>query len=159
MISSGLQCVLFANDLTKPSSLTSIIKSLESLKLDIGILVNNVGMLGPHWMPFTEMDEKVVNDIISVNMTCGTMLCHALLPEMVRKGRGAIINISSSCSAFPVPYLATYAATKHFIAAFTKAIAAENSNRFVLVNAYNINLAKRTFVNFSEQLQFLFRNL
>merc|ERR1712150_211611 len=70
-------------------------------------------------------DEQMVKDIINVNVVAGTTLIHALLPDMIRKRKGAIINISSACSAFPVPYLATYSATKHFIDAFTKAITAE----------------------------------
>ena len=87
-------------------------------------------------MPFLELEETKVMDIISVNVIAGTILCRALLPSMVRKGKGAIINISSTCSAFSVPYLATYAATKHFIDAFTTAIAAEYKNRLVIINIY-----------------------
>ena len=115
--------------MSNPAALPSIIKYLESRKIDVGVLVNNVGLLGPHWMPFLELEEHIVKDIINVNVVAGTTLIHALLPEMVRKGKGAIINISSTCSAFPVPYLATYAATKHFISAFTKAISAEYQDR------------------------------
>lgn len=121
----GIQCLIIAQDMSSPAALSSIIKHLESLKLDVGVLVNNVGLLGPHWMPFLELDEQMVKDIINVNVVAGTTLIHALLPDMIRKRKGAIINISSTCSAFPVPYLATYSATKHFIDAFTKAITAE----------------------------------
>ena len=125
----GIRCLLIAQDFSSPSALPSIIKNLESRQLDIGVLVNNVGLMGPHWMPFLELEEQMVRDIINVNVSAGTGLIHALLPDMIRKGRGAIINISSTCGAFPVPYLATYAATKHFIAAFTKAITAEYQDR------------------------------
>ena len=81
-------------------------------------------------MPFLELEEDIVKDIITVNVLSGTMLCHAVLPGMIKKGKGAIINIGSVCSYYPLPYLATYAATKHYIAAFTEAIAAEYSNRY-----------------------------
>ena len=100
--------------------------------------MNNVGVLGPHWMPFLELKETQVKDIISVNVISGTILCHAILPIMIRKGKGAIINISSTCSAFSVPYLATYAATKHFITAFNNAIAAEYKHRFELIIIYTV---------------------
>ena len=80
-------------------------------------------------MPFLELDEKMVKDIIVVNVLAGTMLCHSLLPDMITKKKGAIINIGSICSYYPLPYLATYAATKHFTSAFSQAIAAEYSDR------------------------------
>ena len=97
------------------------------------MLVNNVGTLGPHWMPFLELEEHNVKEIININVLSGTMLIHFVLPGMVQKRKGAIINISSACSAFPVPYLATYSATKSFIAAFTNAISAEYRDRYKLL--------------------------
>ena len=133
-----MKCIIIAQDFTNTSALPSIIKVIESRELDIGILVNNVGYLGPHWMPFLELEETKVKDIISVNVISGTILCHAILPSMIRKGKGAVINISSSCSAFSVPYLATYAATKCFIASFTNAIAAEYKHRFELIIIYTV---------------------
>lgn len=89
------------------------------------MLVNNVGLLGEHQMPFLQLDRDTVCNIITVNCTAATVLCHALLPKMIENGRGAIINISSSGSKYPCPYLAVYAATKHYMTAFTQAIAAE----------------------------------
>ena len=125
----GLEFLVIAEDLTHSTALTSIINTLQDEKLDIGVLVNNVGILGPHWMPFLEMEENDIKDIMNVNMTTTVSLCHALLPSMVKKGKGAIINISSVCSNFTVPYLATYTASKHFVSAFTKTISTELKNR------------------------------
>ena len=82
-------------------------------------------------MPFLELTDNQVQDIVNVNVLPAMMLCHAILPDMVKKGRGAIVNISSLCSAFPVPYLAVYAATKSFIGSFTRAVSAEYENRLV----------------------------
>ena len=122
-----------AVDFTSLSAIPTILENLKGYKLDIGVLVNNVGLLGPHWMPFLELEKKVAQDIINVNILAGTMLCHALLPDMVKKRKGAIINIGSICSYYPLPYLAVYAATKHYTAAFTQAIAAEYGERYQLV--------------------------
>ena len=128
-----MESISITEDFTNPSALAFIIDTLKAHELDIGVLVNNVGVLGRHWMPFLELDAKVAKDIITVNVLSATMLCHALLPDMVEKGKGAIINIGSMCSNFgPIPYLATYAATKHYIAAFTQAIAAEYANRYYI---------------------------
>ena len=126
---AGVETIIIAVDFTTLSSVATVIETIKSYKLDIGVLVNNVGLLGPHFMPFLELNEKMVQDIIVVNVLAGTMLCHSLLPDMLKKKKGAIINIGSICSYYPLPYLATYAATKHFTAAFSQAIAAEYSDR------------------------------
>ena len=110
-----------------------IVNKLDEFNLDIGVLVNNVGLLGGHHMPFLELDRNTVIDMITVNITAGTYLCHALLPKMKQKRKGAIINISSIASLLDVPYLAEYAATKHYMTAFTRAIATENSEYGVTI--------------------------
>ena len=110
-----------------------IVNKLDEFNLDIGVLVNNVGLLGGHFMPFLELDRKTVVDMINVNVTAGTYLCHALLPKMKQKRKGAIINISSTGSLFYMPYLAEYAATKHYMTAFTRALSVENSDSGVTI--------------------------
>ena len=66
-------------------------------------------------------------------MLAVTLLCHALLPEMTGRGRGAIINISSVAGMIPLPYLAVYSATQHYISAFTQAIAQEAAGSGVVI--------------------------
>ena len=79
-------------------------------------------------MPFLELDQQTVIDMINVNILSATVLCHSLLPKMKEKGKGAIINISSLAAYIFAPYLAEYAATKHYMSAFTMAIAEEYAN-------------------------------
>ena len=62
-----------------------------------------------------------------------TMFCHAFLPDMAKRGKGAIINISSVAGLVPVPYLAVYSATQHYISALTQAIAQEYSGFGVVI--------------------------
>ena len=67
-----------------------------------------------------------------------TMFCHAFLPDMVKRGRGAIINISSVAGLVPVPFLAVYSATQHYISAFTQAIAQEYSGSGVVIQEVSL---------------------
>ena len=62
-----------------------------------------------------------------------TMFCHAFLPDMAKRGKGAIINISSVAGLVPVPYLAVYSATQHYISALTQALAQEYSGSGVVI--------------------------
>ena len=120
-----MQTKIILADFTNPDILPKIMEDLERFKIDIGILVNNVGMLGPHHMPFQELDEKTVIGMINVNILATTVLCHSILPKMKEKRRGAVINLSSTAAYNFSPYLAVYTATKTYMSAFTVAIAEE----------------------------------
>jgi len=128
-----VKTMVIVADFTKIEVLEHIVAKLRESKVDIGVLVNNVGILGPHFQPFLELDSKTVKDMITVNISAATVLCHELLPDMVKKGKGAIIHIASAASYFSGPYLAEYFATKHYMHAFTEAIAIEYEGTGVII--------------------------
>merc|ERR1719153_2093385 len=128
-----VKTMIIVADFTDIEVLDKIVEEIRESKVDIGVLVNNVGILGPHFMPFLELDGKIVKDMITVNISAATILCHKLLPDMVKKGKGAIINIASTASYLSGPYLAEYFATKHYLHAFTEAIAIENEGTGVII--------------------------
>jgi len=120
-------------DFTEPTAVETVVKEVTKLKIDIGVLVNNVGMLGPHFMPFVKLEKKVVRDMVTVNCGAVTMLTHAFLPRMLELNKGAVVNIASSSSFYVMPFLSEYSATKHFIAAFTAGLRAEISDSNVII--------------------------
>ena len=120
-------------DFTNADVLTRLVTDIKNLNIDIGVLVNNVGMLGEHHMPFVELDQATVTGMVNVNIMAATVLCHSLLPEMKKKGKGAVINVSSIASYFLGPYLAVYTATKHYITSFTQSIAQEYSDTGITI--------------------------
>ena len=79
---------------------------------DIGILVNNVGVIPPYPMYFDEISEEMIWNIIHVNIAAGTMMTKMILPMMMKKGKGAIVNISSSAALQPQPLQQIYTASK-----------------------------------------------
>merc|ERR1712233_49055 len=120
-------------DFTDVTVLPVIVSRLKDERVEVGILVNNVGILGPGNLPFLELDLAIVKDMPTVNITAATYLCHQLLPAMVAKGKGAVINIASIGSYFPGPYLAEYIATKHYMHSFTESLALELEGTGVLI--------------------------
>lgn len=102
---------------------------------EIGILINNVGMFQP--APELLLDipnrDKVIHDIIGCNITSVPMMCSLLLPQMVQRKRGLIINISSLASVFPGPTIAIYAASKAFVSKFSNDLAAEYESQGITV--------------------------
>jgi 17beta-estradiol 17-dehydrogenase / very-long-chain 3-oxoacyl-CoA reductase len=100
-----------AADFTESQSIYPKLKA-ELDQLEIGILVNNVGMLFG-FRPFAEFeDDKAIHDMIICNTMSVSRMTHIVLPQMMRRRRGVILNLSSLSSAIPTPFLTVYGATK-----------------------------------------------
>jgi len=94
---------------------------------EIGILVNNVGVNYPYPMNFLDVPEEIDDNITKINVRDLNKMTRLILPQMVGRRSGAIINLGSISSKFPTPMLATYSASKGYIDLFTKALAYEYS--------------------------------
>jgi len=110
-------------DLANPSQAEELIAWLEREKIDVDLLINNAGLgdLGP----FATSDPARNEQIILVNVIALTSLTRRLLPQMIAKKRGAILNVSSSAGFLPIPGFAVYAATKAYVTSFSEALRAE----------------------------------
>ncbi|XP_074075399.1 very-long-chain 3-oxoacyl-CoA reductase-like [Macrotis lagotis] len=95
--------------------------------LDIGVLVNNVGMAFHTFLKLLNFKDagKCFTDLMNCNMLSVTQMTRIIMPQMLARRRGVIINISSEAGKLPVPYLTLYAATKAFINSFSQALAME----------------------------------
>jgi 17beta-estradiol 17-dehydrogenase / very-long-chain 3-oxoacyl-CoA reductase len=106
----------------------------EGLKgLDIAVLVNNVGMSIDHPMFLTEATDKTLNNVITVNCNAVTFMTKLVLPKMVEKQKGVIINISSQSGLRPVPLLSVYSATKAYVEFFSAAVSEEYKSKGIIV--------------------------
>jgi uncharacterized protein len=96
---------------------------LERQRVSIDLLINNAGLgdVGP----FATSELQRVKEMLAVNVTALTLLTRLLLPGMIARKRGAILNVSSSASFLPIPGFAVYAATKAYVTSFSEAIRAE----------------------------------
>ncbi|KFB36680.1 AGAP007879-PB-like protein [Anopheles sinensis] len=95
------------------------------LPLDIGILVNNVGVTYERPKPVYDLSKEELWNLINVNVAPTTLLCTMLAPAMKQRGRGLIVNISSMTSVCPMPYLTAYSATKAYVTTFSMALREE----------------------------------
>ncbi|ESO82370.1 hypothetical protein LOTGIDRAFT_134665, partial [Lottia gigantea] len=102
--------------------------------LDIGTLVNNVGMSYsfPEYFADLENREKVLIDMINTNMTSCSMMTSIVLPGMLERRRGIIINIASSSALSPLPLLTVYAATKAYMDFFSRGLNEETASKGVI---------------------------
>lgn len=79
---------------------------------EIGILVNNVGIFYPYPDYFTTLSEDMLWDMINVNVASANMMTYIVLPGMVERRRGAIVNVSSAACCQPTPMMTAYGASK-----------------------------------------------
>jgi len=110
-------------DLANPSELEELVTWLKSEKIDVDLLINNAGFgdLGP----FATSDLIRNEQIMLVNMVALTSLTRRLLPGMIARKCGGILNVSSSAGFLPIPGFALYAATKAYVTSFSEALRAE----------------------------------
>ncbi|CAG0879140.1 unnamed protein product [Darwinula stevensoni] len=103
--------------------------------LDVGVLVNNVGIT-TDIQSFLDVPEgdKAYQDLILVNNMSLVRMTHMVLPGMVEKGKGIIINVSSLSAVSPIPLIATYAATKAFVDSFSRSLAWEYKSKGIHVH-------------------------
>ena len=119
----GLTVHIRKIDIANLSQVEELIAWLEREKIEVDLLINNAGLgdLGA----FATSDPARNEQIMLVNMVALTSLTRRLLPQMIAKKRGAILNVSSSAGFLPIPGFAVYAATKAYVTSFSEALRAE----------------------------------
>ncbi|CAG0879142.1 unnamed protein product [Darwinula stevensoni] len=129
----GVETRAIQADFTKLDIYEGIKEKLAGL--DVGILVNNVGM-ATRRSPFLDVPDggKTYQDVLLVNNMSTVRMTHVVLPGMVEKRKGIIINVSSISDISPVPLTATYSATKAFIYSLSRSLAYEYKNNGILVH-------------------------
>ena len=100
----------------------------------VDILVNSAGIVGPN-APLWEVSTADWERTFAVNVTGAFRLCHALVPGMVDRGWGRIVNIASIAGKDGNPRLSAYSASKAAVIAMTKSLGKELATTGVLVNA------------------------
>jgi short-subunit dehydrogenase len=120
-------------DLTDPAAPTRLANEVRSRGVVPDVLVNNAGF-GTHGA-FVESDEASQVQMLQVNIVALTHLTRLLLPEMVARGSGQILNVSSTASFQPGPYMAVYYASKAYVTSFSQALGYELRKTGVTVTA------------------------
>jgi uncharacterized protein len=117
------QVNIIASDLGRRDAPAALIRELETRGLQIDYLVNNAGFGTSGRFDRLPVEREI--EEIDLNITALVALTRLLLPAMVERRSGTIINVASTAAFQAVPYMSTYAATKAFVLSFTEGIAGE----------------------------------
>jgi uncharacterized protein len=110
-------------DLADLAHLNELLAWLDHERIAVDLLINNAG-LGDSGA-FSTSDPVRIEQMTLVNIVALTALTRQLLPQMIAKRHGGILNVSSSAGFLPIPDFAVYAATKAYVTSFSEALRAE----------------------------------
>uniref|UniRef100_A0A3P9JZR2 3-ketoacyl-CoA reductase n=1 Tax=Oryzias latipes TaxID=8090 RepID=A0A3P9JZR2_ORYLA len=118
---------------------TDIYPKIEAglVGLEIGVLVNNVGVSYPYpeyYLNIPDLDNFLTN-MINVNMTSVCQMTRLVLPGMVSRAKGVILNISSASGMYPLPLLTVYSATKAFMDFFSRGLQEEYRRQGIIIQS------------------------
>jgi short-subunit dehydrogenase len=129
----GVHVVSVAADVSRSSGRTRLAGEIERRHLRVDVLINNAGFGSGG--AFTELDPEHETEMVRTNCEAVVGLCGAYLPAMVERGQGAILNVASLIAFQPVPFQATYGATKAFVLSLTDALHEETRGTGVTITA------------------------
>lgn len=130
---SGVRAHYLAVDLLQPEAAAQLFEETQKRQLVIDMLINNAGFGSMD--DFVNLDLAVELQMIDLNVRSLVELTYHFLKPMRERRQGAIINVASTAGFQPVPYMATYAATKAFVLSFSEALWEENREHGVHVMA------------------------
>jgi short-subunit dehydrogenase len=121
---SGVRAQYFPIDLTEPDAPARLFEETKKRGLEIDMLINNAGFGSMGY--FEKLDLARELEIVDLNVKALVDLTYRFLIPMRARKQGTIINVASTAGFQPVPFMATYAASKSFVLTFSDALSEEN---------------------------------
>ena len=129
----GVRVHVLPMDLLVPDAAAKLVQQVEDSGLGVDVLVNNAGLLDMG--RFAEIEADRHERLLQLNVMLLTLLTRRLLPAMLERGRGRILNVASTSSFQPVPSLALYAASKAFVLSLSESLSEELKGTGLTVTA------------------------
>lgn len=124
MLAHGIMAHYVTLDLAEPDADRRLLEETERCGYEVDWLINNAGFGSVGDFAKLDIDREL--QMIELNIAALVAITHTYLKKMRERKSGTIINVSSAAGFQPIPFMATYAATKAFVSSFSEAIAEEN---------------------------------
>ena len=129
----GVKAVTYPYDLRDSAQRHRLLEEVHQALGPVDVLVNNAGV--EFTLPYHELTEKQIGEVIDVNLVAPMILSRLMLPQMLERGHGHIVNISSLAGKSGPACQEPYAATKAALVAFTSSLRATYRSRGVSASA------------------------
>ena len=136
---------VFAFDLAVPGTAQQCVNAVQSSMGSVDVLVNNAGT--GMYKPFLEHTVAEHDLIIDLNIRAVVHLTHAVLPAMLERKRGHIINIGSDLSHRALGHMAVYTASKHAMLGLTNSLSQDYRSKGIKMTQFNPGMIDSSFNN------------
>lgn len=133
LVDAGVRAEVVPTDLTDPAARAGVLERIAELGLEVHILVNNAG--ASTFGPVHRSDPDAELRMVELDVGAVVDLCSRVLPAMVERGSGAVLNVASTAAFQPLPGQAGYAASKAFVLSYTRSLGGELRNTGVSATA------------------------
>lgn len=142
----GVKAQVIAADLSKAEEIDRIYQTCKDNGWQVDVLINNAGFGGQG--DFAR-ERTMAQDMsmIAVNVEAPTRLCKLFIPDMIARGSGKVLNVSSTAAIMPGPLQAVYYATKAYLTSFSNALWRELKDTGVTVTALMPGAMRTGFAN------------
>jgi len=144
----GVEASVLSADLSVSDAAHTVRDRLAERDLQVDVLVNNAGF-GVRGR-FAEEDARQQMDVVQVNVTALTHLTRLLLPGMLERRHGGVLNVASTAAFQPGPNMSVYYATKAYVLSFSEGLAEEVAGRGVTVTCLAPGPTRTPFVDKAE---------
>ena len=129
----GTKTIVVTGDVSNEADVQRVIQAVEKELGKVSVLINNAGMMS--FTPFTETSLEEWDRVNDINVKAPFLLCKAVVPNMIEKQDGIIVNISSIWGTKGGPNRSAYITSKHAVIGFSKALGEELKPYGIRVNA------------------------
>ena len=117
---AGVQATAIPVNLAQRADVESLARRAEEAYGRVDILVNNAGVL--HTDDYAQLDLHAIEETIDINLRAPMLLTRLLLPAMIARGEGHVVNVSSVAGLGGAAYTESYSTTKHALVGFTRSL-------------------------------------